>query len=193
MPTIQTREHLQRHAAVDDALGSVAYALDLRNIDLRGVDLTRCHFVACDLRGADLSDALLTDAILHVCNLSETNLRGASLSGANLMDCRVLSSDLSDAWLDGACLAHVDFQGSTWRNAQLRDVELTGANAEPGHELSFVFTLNGHRDYTISRNVPAEGPLEVTARMRRNWRPRTNDDDGPGTDVNLPGYRDTPY
>ncbi|MCB9594442.1 MAG: serine/threonine protein kinase [Sandaracinaceae bacterium] len=72
-------------------------------------------------------------------------------------------------------------------------VELTGDVASPGHEVSFVFTLNGHRDYTISRNVPAEGPLEVTARMRRNWRPRTNDDDGPGTDVNLPGYRDTPY
>ncbi|MCA9607843.1 MAG: protein kinase, partial [Myxococcales bacterium] len=75
-------------------------------------------------------------------------------------------------------------------------VELTGPNAEPGHELSFVFVLNGHRDLTISRNVPAEGNLQVTGRMRRIWRPRT---DGTSTgntpqgEVHLPGYRDTPY
>ncbi|MBX3272885.1 MAG: serine/threonine protein kinase [Sandaracinaceae bacterium] len=77
-------------------------------------------------------------------------------------------------------------------------VEITGEAAGPGQELNFVFTLAGHRDFTVSRNVPAQGPLRVTARMRRNWTgpSRGSGESGTSTgprEVVLPGYRDTPY
>jgi len=80
-------------------------------------------------------------------------------------------------------------------------VELTGEEAAPGHELSFVFSRSGYRDETVTRNVPAEGSLELNPTLRRVWRPRRNSggndsddgDDTPQRDVTLPGYRDTPY
>src|SRR5690606_8822269 len=35
-------------------------------------------------------------------------------------------------------------------------VELTGAQAEPGAELTFVFSMAGHREMTVVRAVPAD-------------------------------------
>ena len=76
-------------------------------------------------------------------------------------------------------------------------VELTGALAEPGAELTFVFSVAGHRDTTIVRAVPASGPLEVSARLRRVARAPRRGGGGsaetPGQAVTPAGYRDSPY
>ncbi|GAB5549749.1 MAG: hypothetical protein SangKO_095090 [Sandaracinaceae bacterium] len=78
-------------------------------------------------------------------------------------------------------------------------VELTGAQAEAGAELTFVFTQDGHRETTVTRNVPRNGNLEVSARMRRIWAPRRGgsssggDDESPQETVTPAGYRDSPY
>ncbi len=77
-------------------------------------------------------------------------------------------------------------------------VEMTGPNAEAGTELTFVFALAGHRDTTITRVVPAEGRLEVSARMvalpRRPIRARpTTTSTGPPRPSTPAGYRDSPY
>jgi serine/threonine protein kinase len=74
-------------------------------------------------------------------------------------------------------------------------VELTGANAQAGSELTFVFTADDHREMTITRTVPSDGPLTVNARLRRNAvraiAPRENT--GGGREVTPTGYRDSPY
>jgi serine/threonine-protein kinase len=76
-------------------------------------------------------------------------------------------------------------------------VELTGALAEPGVELTFLFSVAGHRDTTVVRAVPASGSLEVSARLRRVVvrTPRRGGGSGetPGQAVTPAGYRDSPY
>ncbi|MEC7519630.1 MAG: serine/threonine-protein kinase [Myxococcota bacterium] len=77
-------------------------------------------------------------------------------------------------------------------------VELTGEQAAPGAELTFVFTRDGHREMTVTRNVPREGNLEVSARLRRTWTaPRRggggSSDESPQETVTPAGYRDSPY
>lgn len=76
-------------------------------------------------------------------------------------------------------------------------VELTGELAEPGAELTFVFALAGHRETTVVRTVPAEGRLDVSARLRRIVQ-RTplrssRDEARPVESVTPAGYRDSPY
>ena len=71
-------------------------------------------------------------------------------------------------------------------------VELTGENAAPGAELTFVFTVDGYWATTVTRVVPDQGRLEVNARMHRVPRPSTPEE-APQQTVTLPGYRDTPY
>ncbi len=78
-------------------------------------------------------------------------------------------------------------------------VELTGEQAEPGAELTFVFSADGHRDMTVTRNVPAEGSLDVSARLRRvPHRPAHRGGhrathDAPREAVTPAGYRESPY
>ena len=74
-------------------------------------------------------------------------------------------------------------------------VELTGALAEPGAELTFLFSMAGHRDTTVVRAVPASGSLEVSARLRRAVvrTPRRGGGETPGQAVTPAGYRDSPY
>ncbi len=80
-------------------------------------------------------------------------------------------------------------------------VELTGAQAEPGSELTFVFTAAGHRDMTVTRTVPAQGTLEVSAHMRRVWHAPSRGGGGggeqqhatPQESVTPAGYRESPY
>lgn len=81
-------------------------------------------------------------------------------------------------------------------------IELTGADAEPGAELTFTFSLAGHRETTVVRAVPADGPLTVDARLRRIPRaprpgasqPRETPRAEPGAQTVTPaGYRESPY
>ncbi len=75
-------------------------------------------------------------------------------------------------------------------------VELTGAQAEPGTELTFAFRADGHHDTTVTRTVPADGSLEVSARLRRIRRATSQGSGEPaGTtqSVTPAGYRESPY
>jgi serine/threonine-protein kinase len=81
-------------------------------------------------------------------------------------------------------------------------VELTGDQAEAGAELTFVFSRNGFRRARITRTVPEEGALEVSARMRRmaaaqtrrgSSRRTSSSDEGPRQTVTPAGYRESPY
>ncbi|HEY8429046.1 MAG TPA: PEGA domain-containing protein, partial [Sandaracinaceae bacterium] len=75
-------------------------------------------------------------------------------------------------------------------------VELTGAQAEPGTELTFEFRAPGYVDTTVTRAVPQDGALEVSVRMRRVRRapPRGESRrDAPEQDVLPAGYRESPY
>jgi len=73
-------------------------------------------------------------------------------------------------------------------------VELSGEQAAPGAELTFVFTLNNYRELTVTRNVPAQGTLEISGHMRRAWRPPSgNNSDTNRGDRVIPGYTENPY
>jgi eukaryotic-like serine/threonine-protein kinase len=82
-------------------------------------------------------------------------------------------------------------------------VELTGAQAEPGTELTFVFSAEGFRETRATRRVPNEGTIEVSARMRRAFHGPARDTETPPTTreprVSAPedrtpaGYRESPY
>jgi hypothetical protein len=79
-------------------------------------------------------------------------------------------------------------------------VELTGEQAEPGAELTFVFSEPGHQDMTITRTVPTDGSLEVSARLRRAWHAPRRGGGGHSEQASTPqeavtpaGYRESPY
>jgi serine/threonine-protein kinase len=76
------------------------------------------------------------------------------------------------------------------------EVELTGAQAEEGAQLHFVFSRAGFRDAPM--DVTVAGPtLDVNARMARIQRAATASTSGEGSgttgDTHVDGYRDSPY
>ena len=81
------------------------------------------------------------------------------------------------------------------------DVEWTGADAERGRQVAFVFALRGHRDYSVTRTITSE-TLEVSVELEaaaaaRPFRPRPprrpegSGSDGPVGPVK--GYKLDPY
>ena len=83
------------------------------------------------------------------------------------------------------------------------DVEWTGEEAVRGREVTFLFELSGHRDFTVTRTITADS-LEVSAALDeiraatpgRGWRPRPprRDESGGGGPVGpVKGYKLDPY
>lgn len=74
-------------------------------------------------------------------------------------------------------------------------IELSGALAEPGAQIDFVFTMTGFREASVTEHAPQSGTLEVGARLRRFGRGpgvASSNEEG-GRTVTPPGYRDSPY
>jgi serine/threonine protein kinase len=81
------------------------------------------------------------------------------------------------------------------------EVEWTGQDATPGREVTFVFHLAGHRDYSVVRTITGD-TLDVAATLEhlptdRPFRPRPprrpEGDDGTGTVGPVKGYKLDPY
>ncbi len=96
--------------------------------------------------------------------------------------------------------ATVEVDGHTYGPTPT-DVEWTGDDAERGREVSFVFRLAGHRDYTVLRTVTSDS-LEVETSLEslptgRPYRPRPPrhpvGDDGTGPSGPVKGYKLDPY
>jgi serine/threonine protein kinase len=96
--------------------------------------------------------------------------------------------------------ATVDVAGHTYGPTPT-DVEWTGDDAARGREVSFVFHLPGHRDYTVLRTVTSDA-LEVQATLEalptdRPFRPRPphrpEGDDGTSPIGPVKGYKLDPY
>ncbi|MFO0682182.1 MAG: serine/threonine-protein kinase [Sandaracinus sp.] len=80
-------------------------------------------------------------------------------------------------------------------------VDWTGDDARPGREVTFVFHLDGHQDYSVVRTVTGE-TLDVSATLAalptgRPFRPRPprrpEGDDGSGSVGPVKGYKLDPY
>ena len=96
--------------------------------------------------------------------------------------------------------ATVDVLGETYGPTPT-DVEWTGDDAARGREVSFIFRLPGHRDYTVLRTVTGD-TLEVQATLEalptdRPFRPRpprhSASDETGGPTQPVKGYKLDPY
>ena len=126
--------------------------LDLEGADLRQIDLTRGDLTGANLSRADLEGAQLFRVILVGANLERANLvqaeaniadlttanlngadlRWASLWSAQLTLAKLQSADLRDAELSWASLAlaevaNAQFQGATFFQTNLADIDLSRA------------------------------------------------------------------
>ena len=81
------------------------------------------------------------------------------------------------------------------------NVEWTGESATPGREVTFVFHLAGHRDYSVVRTITGDS-LDVSATLDalptdRPFRPRPprrpDGDDGTSPVGPVKGYKLDPY
>jgi hypothetical protein len=89
---------------------------------LFGADLTRADLTRADLSAVDLNTAILVRAKLIEAILSDVDLFGADLTGADLTGATLYRANLSRAILTGATLSKARIEGTTFGDADLRDV-----------------------------------------------------------------------
>jgi uncharacterized protein YjbI with pentapeptide repeats len=132
-PALALLELLWREPDAFNAARPAAVAfpgrVDLSGCDLQRADLTACVFFEPDLRGARLARCTFERATLQRGRLAGADFRAARISGARLESC-----ELTAAAFDGADLAHTSFaksalDDSTFTDAALHYVKLSGASA----------------------------------------------------------------
>ena len=133
------------HACFDEAnlFGALFRASNLRSASFIGANLSSAIFSCADAHEADFSYANLSSAIFSCAdlswadlvnaNLNHTNLFGSDLSRANLND-----ADLSTSCLDSACLYHAHLYNTNFMDADIKNVDFTGAFIEKAKNIPFI-------------------------------------------------------
>jgi len=111
------------------------HAADLHDTDLNGANLHEVDMSEANLRKANLSDADLRDADLSRSKLNQVDLRKADLSKAHLREADLhgpvqygITGKLSNPTQNAANLVFIVRFGADLRDANLREVDLRGAN-----------------------------------------------------------------
>jgi len=105
-----------------------ARAKGFRGADLRDMDLSNL-----DLSGIDFSGAMLTNANLANSNLTGSNFTAALMRGANLGGADLTGADLTKARLSGCMMKKTKFVRACIKLAQLRNLDLIGADFSETH------------------------------------------------------------
>ena len=130
-----------------DITNTILRGTDLSNANLDGIDLSGKDLTGTILKNVDLTDKDLTGTILREANLSNANLSGQDLSSHDLTNVILTGSDLTNSSLpdnglsgknfhetifDGVDLSGKDlseshFQYASFKNTNLKNVNLTNA------------------------------------------------------------------
>ena len=130
-----------------DLTGTILREANLSNANLDGIDLSGKDLTGTILKNVDLTDKDLTGTILREANLSNANLSGQDLSSHDLTNVILTGSDLTNSSLpdnglsgknfhetifDGVDLSGKDlseshFQYASFKNTNLKNVNLTNA------------------------------------------------------------------
>ncbi|MEH2144242.1 pentapeptide repeat-containing protein [Nostoc sp.] len=145
--SITAEELLQRYAAGERDFAGVSLRkivlvnANLRGINLPNADLRFANLIAVKLTDANLSQVNFTGADLTGARLDRSNLQGVSfecdavgaifdqadLRRAGMYRARLNGARFDKANLEGAILGCTDLLGTSFRNANLRSVDLEEA------------------------------------------------------------------
>ncbi len=131
--------------------------------DLRGINLSG---------GFDLRDVSLIEANLKRVNLAGADLRGADLSFAKCRNAWFTGCDVTGAKLNWAKMQDTWLVGATFRRANLRHADLTGANLRDTDlsEADVRFVQGLQLDSTIIRHTRfGPRPTDLWSTLRRKY------------------------
>ena len=94
------------------------------NRDLHGQNLQNTEYVKYDLSGADLSNADFTGSFFSVSSVRNANLSGATLKGVIAYATRFDNADLTNVDFTGADLLKSKFTGATLEGTDFTDALL---------------------------------------------------------------------